>query len=118
MLARCFSIVTAVGFLIVSGPLPAAAASPTPAATSSPDARPRDGGVVEGKIAAVDFQRSIITVDQPGRGKVDVTVLPSTSIQGKDAGYHSIADLKTGAQVEIYTSQTGDKYIAQIIKLK
>jgi hypothetical protein len=76
-----------------------------------------DAGVVEGSITAVDYQRSVITVATSKRGKIDVRVVPGTNIQGRAPGYHGIADLVRGARVEIFASQVGDRYIAQIIRI-
>jgi len=42
--------------------------------------------------------------------------LPSTNIVGKN-GYHTIADLKKGEHVEVYTSVRGARTDAEIIKL-
>ena len=110
----------ALGFFVL--PL-AASATPTPAplapsvAPSFVESKPRDGGLIDGKITAVDYQRSVIGIDAPGRGRMDVNVMPSTSIQSKDAGYHSITDVKSGQHVQIFSSLAGGKYVAQIIRI-
>lgn len=74
---------------------------------------PRDGGIIAGKITSVDFVRNLIAVN-----KTQITVMPSTQIQGNDPGYHVFTDLKLGMSVEVYTSQVAGRYIAQIITLK
>jgi hypothetical protein len=113
MLRRSVFIV----FLVLVPIAVGAAPSPSPSAAS--DARPgaRDGGVVEGRITAVDYQKSTIAVDGGSRGRMTVNVMPSTSIQGKDAAYHTITDLKSGVRVQIFTSLNGDVVIAQIIRI-
>lgn len=87
-----------------------------------PDAPPQSapkatGGVISGQVMSVDHQRGLLGVMSSGH-KVDVTVLPSTSIQGKGSGYHSIAEIARGAQVEIFTSVNAGKITAQIIRLR
>jgi hypothetical protein len=89
----------------------------TPLPTSTP-AGPRDGGVIGGRVASIDFERNVVAVDVPGHGRVNVWVMPSTSIQGRDAGFYTVTDIRRGGTVEIYTSQVDGKYTAQIIKLK
>jgi hypothetical protein len=94
-------------------------AAPSPGPTASGEARAgaRDGGVVEGRITGVDYQKSTIAVDGGNRGRLTVTVMPSTNIQGKDAAYHTITDLKSGVRVQIFTSLNGDVVVAQIIRI-
>lgn len=107
-----------VALLLAVVPLTATAASPGPAGSHAPEASARhDGGLIAGRLVAVDFQRSTIRVDVPGRGSVDFEVMPSTSIQAKDAGYHTITDLRAGEQVEVYASMSGQRYVAQIIHI-
>jgi hypothetical protein len=103
--------------LLAVVPLSAAAASPDPGSPSPAVSPRRDGGVIAGRLAAVDFQRSTIRVDSPARGSVAFEVMPSTSIQAKDAGYHTITDLRVGERVEVYSSVNGSRYIAQIIHI-
>jgi hypothetical protein len=85
-----------------------------PQEASAPKA---SGGIVSGQVTSVDYQRGVLGVQSGGR-KIDVTVLPSTNIQGKGSGYHSIAEISRGAHVEIFTSQSDGKYTAQIIRLR
>jgi hypothetical protein len=73
--------------------------------------------VIDGRLTGVDYQKSTLAVDGGSRGRLAVTVMPSTSIQGKDAGYHSILDLKPGEHVQIFSSVVGDTYVAQIIRI-
>jgi hypothetical protein len=83
-----------------------------------PQSAPKaSGGVISGHVTSVDYQRGLLGVMSSGH-RVDVTVLPSTSIQGKGSGYHSIAEIARGAQVEIFTSVSAGKVTAQIIRLR
>ncbi len=93
-----------------------AAGSPAPAASASGGGA-RDGGMIDGQIASVDYQRGFITVQSPARGKIDVQVLPSTNIQGRGNSYHGISDLNRGDHVHVFTSQSGNHYTAQIIQI-
>jgi hypothetical protein len=94
-----------------------AGAAPTPGPAHAAEAGARDGGVIAGRIVAVDYQRSTLGVDGGGRARLLVTLLPSTSIQGRDAGYHTITDLKVGDRVQIFSSIVGDQVVAQIIRI-
>jgi hypothetical protein len=96
--------------------VPAVAATPSPSAGETPPPRSSNGGVINGLVESVDYQRGILAVNARGK-KMEVTVLPSTSIQGPGGGYHSIAEITRGAQVQIFTSVAEGKWTAQIIKL-
>ena len=96
---------------VVAAPSP----SPLPA---SPAAEPKDGGVINGQVTAVDYQRSVIGIDTVNRGHLDVYVMPTTSIQGRDNAYHTLIDVKTGARVQVFSSIADGKYVAQIILLR
>jgi hypothetical protein len=102
-----------VGFLVVT---PAFAGTVAQSAAASTD-RARDAGTIRGDVVSVDYQRESIVVNAPGRGKVEIVVPPSASIQGKDDEFFTIADVKAGAHVEVYASESGGKLVAQIIKL-
>lgn len=107
-------VALAPGVALGAKPTPAPA---VPAATAPPaDTRAHDGGMIDGRITAVDFQRNVISVDS-ARGRIDVQVMPTTSIQGKDPGYRAISDLRAGERVEIFSSVSAGKFIAQIIKI-
>jgi hypothetical protein len=112
---------TLLAIVMAAAPLAAAAGPPataTPGSGPAAETRSRDGGIIEGRITGIDFQRSTLNVDSPARGRVVVAVMPSTSIQTKDAGYHAIADLRVGERVEIYSSYSGGRFIAQIIRVR
>jgi hypothetical protein len=95
----------------------AALAEPSPAPSDSAD-QVHDGGTITGRVTTIDYQRSMLGVDAPGRGHIIVSVMPSTSIQGKDAGYHAFTDLKPGQRVQILCSIAGGSYVAQIIRMR
>jgi hypothetical protein len=97
----------------------AAAPSPAPSATVAANASPqsRDGGVIEGRVTNVDYAKGIVTVESTSQGRVDVTTMPTTSVQSDDPGYHTLTDVSKGSRVRIFISKTAGKMIAQIIKL-
>jgi hypothetical protein len=102
----------AVAFALLLAPV-AGIAAPSPAPS---DERARDGGVLDGRLVAVDYRRSTLVVDANHR-RLNVNVMPTTSIQASDAAYHSIGDLKPGERVQILSSFAGGVYIAQIIRI-
>jgi len=108
MLAR---ILLALG-LVLAAPV-AAAAQPSPV----PPAEARTGGTIDGRVTAVDYQRSLLGIDAGARGRIEVSVMPSTTIEGRDSAYHALSDLKAGQRVQILSSVAGGKYVAQIIRL-
>lgn len=100
--------------------LPVAAAgaptpSPLPSATST---QVHDGGTIVGKVTTINYQLNVLGVDALGRGHIDVSVMPSTSIQGNDSAYHAFTDLKLGQHVQILSSIADGKYVAQIIRIR
>jgi hypothetical protein len=112
---RRLAVLTAIGLFIA--PVGALAA---PAPTASPSSVPgpsRDGGVLEGRVANVDYQRGVVTVDSTTQGRVDVTTMPSTSVQSDDPGYHTLSDVSKGSKVQIFISKTAGRLVAQIIRL-
>jgi hypothetical protein len=78
----------------------------------------RNAGVVEGEVMSVDYQRGLIALQTPKRGRVDVFVLPSTNIQGRGDSFHTIADISRGSRLRIFLSERAGKFIAQIIHLR
>jgi hypothetical protein len=97
----------------------AAAGAPTPAPSPNvPAEQVHNGGTIVGKVTTIDYQRNVLGVDAEGRGHIEVSVMPSTSIQGKDAAYHAFTDLKTGQHVQILSSIADGKYVAQIIRIR
>lgn len=94
-----------------------AAPAPSPSATTTAAPAARDGGVIEGRVTNVDYQRGVVTVDSTTQGRVDVSTMPSTSVQSDDPGYHTLTDVSKGSKVQIFISKTAGKVIAQIIRL-
>jgi hypothetical protein len=121
---RLRRLVIALGLVLL--PLAAAAApSPSPSPSFSPSAsasatpsQVRNGGTIDGRVASIDYQRNILGIDTPSRGRIDVSVMPSTNIQGNDSAYHTFTDLKTGQRVQIMSSIADGKYVAQIIRIR
>jgi hypothetical protein len=104
-------------FLVPSAVLAAPAPSPSATATAASQAPAHDGGVIEGRVTNVDYQRGIVTVDSTTQGRVDISTMPSTSVQSDDPGYHTLTDVSKGSKVQIFISKTAGKVIAQIIRL-
>jgi hypothetical protein len=101
--------------------IPAAAlATPTAPATppSTAPEQVRNGGTIDGRLTTVDYQRGVLGVDAGSRGRMSVSVMPSTSIQGRDTGYHTVTDLRPGERVQILSSIADGKYVAQIIRIR
>jgi len=73
--------------------------------------------VLTGRIAAIDYLGQKMLLAEPRSRTVPVYILPSTNIIGKNDGYHTIADLKKGANVKVYISVRGTRTDAEIIEL-
>lgn len=93
----------------------AATAAPSP--SPSPTEQVHNGGTITGKIVAIDYQANTLGV-AAGVHRIEVSVMPSTSIQGHDSTYHTFTDLRTGETVQILSSIAGGKYVAQIIRIR
>jgi hypothetical protein len=93
--------------------------SPTPAADLEDAVPARNAGTIVGRVDSIDYKTGVMTVDV-GQGSArktyDVMVVPGTNIQG-NKDFHTIADLKKGARVQVLMSQHGATYTAQIIHL-
>jgi hypothetical protein len=98
--------------------LPLTALADPTAAPANGAGQVHNGGTITGRLTSIDYQRSTLGVDAPGRGHLVVSVMPSTSIQGKDSGYHAFTDLKPGQRVQIHCSVAGGSYVAQIIRMR
>jgi hypothetical protein len=83
-----------------------------------PPARPHNAGIVDGQVVSVDYQKGVIGLQTPRRGRVDVMVLPSTNIQGRGDSFHTIADISRGSRLRIFLSEQAGRLIAQIIHLR
>jgi len=113
---RFAPVVLALGLVLT--PI-AAFAAKTPSPTASPQAEQttHDGGIIEGRVTNVDYNRGVISVDSTTQGKVDVSTMPTTSVTTADPGYHSLTDVSKGSKVQIFISRTAGKLVAQIIHL-
>jgi hypothetical protein len=89
----------------------------SPSAAASADGDARDGGVIEGRVTSIDYQRGTMSVDTSHQGRMDVSVMPSTTVQSSDPGYHTLSDVSRGSKVQIFISRSAGKLIAQIIRL-
>ena len=109
---------TILGLLLIpAAALAAPPPSPVASATVAAAAPARDGGVIEGRVSSVDYQRGIVTVDSTTQGRVDVSTMPTTSVQSDDPGYHTLTDVSRGSRVRIFISKVAGKIVAQIIRL-
>ncbi|HYW54561.1 MAG TPA: hypothetical protein VE826_11355 [Dongiaceae bacterium] len=104
-------------FSVPTAALAAPAPSPSASATAVAQAPARDGGVLEGRVTNVDYSRGVVTVDSTTQGRVDVSTMPTTSVQSDDPGYHTLTDVSKGSKVRIFISKTAGKVVAQIIRL-
>jgi hypothetical protein len=103
--------------LIPAAALAAPPPSPIASATVPAPAPMRDGGVIEGRVSSIDYQRGIVTVDSTTQGRVDIATMPTTSVQSDDPGYHTLSDVSRGSKVRIFISKAAGKVVAQIIRL-
>jgi hypothetical protein len=97
----------------------AVATAPLPTSSAEDALAAKSAGTIQGRVTSIDYHPGLMTVDvaQGGMKKTyDVLVVPGTNIQGaKD--FHTIADLKKGARVEVLMSRHGTTYTAQIIRI-
>jgi hypothetical protein len=115
-----FFLASIVSFTTLALPATAAGATPSAAPLGADYAVPaRNAGTIEGRVASIDYKSGVMSVDVPQGGSkktYDVLVVPGTNIQGNKT-FHTIADLKKGARVQVLLSQHGATYTAQIIRL-
>jgi hypothetical protein len=104
-------------FFVPSAALAGPAPAPAPSSSVAVEADARSGGVLFGKVTNVNYQSGIVTLDSTTRGKVDVSTMPTTSVQSDDPGYHTLTDVSRGSKVQIFISRTAGKLVAQIIRL-
>jgi len=104
-------------FLVPTAALAGPAPAPAPSAPAAAESDARNGGVIFGKVTNVDYQSGVVTVDSTTHGKVDVSTMPTTSVQSDDPGYHTLTDVSRGSKVQIFISRTAGKLVAQIIRL-
>jgi hypothetical protein len=84
---------------------------------SSAAAPAKSAGTIEGQVTAIDYRSNTMSV-AAGSRKVDITILPSTNIQGPHNGFRTIADIQKGSHVRVLLSQRAGLYTAQIITLR
>lgn len=113
---RFAPLVLALGLVVTPAAVLAGGKAPAPTASPQADDQARDGGVLEGRVTNVDYNRGVISVDSK-QGKVDIATMPSTSVQSNDPGYHTLTDVSKGSKVQIFISRTAGKLVAQIIRL-
>jgi len=97
----------------------AAPTHPSAAPSAADDAlSAKDAGSIDGHIKSIDYNTGLMTVEVAHGAKktYDVMVVPGTNIQGAKA-FHTIADLKRGAHVQVLMSEHGSTYTAQSIRL-
>lgn len=100
---------------VTAAPKTPAPKPPTPLA-SFMASEARDGGVIDGTVTDVDYQRGVVSV-ATGHGTRSVSLMPSTSVLSSAPGYHAISDVTKGAKVQIFTSKISGHFVAQIIRL-
>ncbi len=128
------SFVLFVALIALCGLLPPAAAARSGAAEPSrggaevhvadDDATKKDSpavgksaGTIDGQVATIDYRSSTMTVSVGSR-KVDVTILPSTNVQGPNNAFRTIADIQKGSRVRVLLSERAGTFTAQIITLR
>jgi hypothetical protein len=119
--APAFALFVTFGAFSTPGLFSVAFAAPTPAGDAdAADAVPaKNAGSIDGRVASINYKTGemMVEVGQGGSKRTyDVVVVPGTNIQG-NGDFHTIADLKKGAHVQVLMSQHGSTYTAQIIRL-
>ena len=85
--------------------------------TDQAEAQGKDRGVLQGDIVTVDFSRSTLQL-QTAKGRVEIQVLPSTSIMRRGDQYGTIADLAPGVHIWVWVSEVSGHLTAQIIRIR
>ncbi len=117
VIRRLAAVTVLAVFFVPSSALAGQSPAPAPSATVAVEGDARHGGVIFGKVTNVDYQSGVVTVDSKSRGRVDVSTMPTTSVQSEDPGYHTLTDVSKGSKVQIFISRTAGKLVAQIIRL-
>ena len=84
---------------------------------SENDAQAKDRGVLQADIIGLDYTRGILHVQTARQGRIDIQILPSTSIMRRGDQYGTIADLAPGVHVSVYVSEVSGHLTAQIIRI-
>jgi len=111
------ALLASLGALAAPGRASLTVAVASPAPEELDEAPARNAGTIVGRVDSIDYKTGVMTVVTQGAKRTyDVLVVPGTNILG-NRDFHTIADLKRGARVEILMSQHGATYTAQIIHL-
>jgi hypothetical protein len=78
--------------------------------------RAQDRGIISGEIVGVNYTNGTMLL-QSGSRRVEITVLPSTNIFAGRSGFATLADLARGRRVDVWTSQSGGRLFAQMIRI-
>jgi hypothetical protein len=95
----------------------ATTATPAPEENATPGPKAHYAGVIDGVVSAVDYRSGMMSVQMLSR-RIDVLVLPSTTIQSSTNTFHTIADIVKGQRVQVVMSQRGNSFVAEIIHLR
>jgi len=114
MLARSLVFFAVMSVLVA--PLAVRAGSPPTSAPTAIDGS-RDAGALDGRIASVDYAANTMRVEVRGHGLLTFSIEPTTPITALDGGNAMMIDLKPRAHVVIQSNRTGDRYVAQNIKI-
>ena len=82
------------------------------------DTQGKDRGVLQGNIIGIDYARGILHVQSARQGRMDIQILPSTSIVRRGEQYGTIADLTSGTHVWLYLNEVAGRLTAQIIRIR
>ncbi|GAC1507758.1 MAG: hypothetical protein NVS1B14_12510 [Vulcanimicrobiaceae bacterium] len=82
------------------------------------NAQGKDRGVFQGEIVGIDYARAILHLQTARQGRIDIQILPSTSIMRRADQYGTIADLAPGVRVLVYVSEVMGHLTAQIIRIR
>ncbi|MDQ6932948.1 MAG: hypothetical protein M3160_07205 [Candidatus Eremiobacteraeota bacterium] len=77
----------------------------------------KDRGVVGGQVLDIDYGRGLITLQTQRKVKLEIVVLPSTSILGRDSDYGTISDIARGSRLSVFISEVDGRLVAQIIHI-
>lgn len=117
VIRRLAAVTVLAALLVPAAAVAAPPPAPAPSSTVADDQEAHNGGVIVGRVANVNYTSGIVTVDSKSRGRVDVSTMPTTSVQSEDPGYHTLTDVSRGSKVQIFISRTAGKLVAQIIRL-
>ena len=117
VIRRLAAVIVLAVFFVPAAVQAAPPPAPAPSGTVAVEPAAQSGGVLFGRVANVNYQSGVVTVDSTTHGRVDVSTMPTTSVQSDDPGYHTLSDVSRGSKVQIFISRTAGKIVAQIIRL-